>query len=121
MAWFSENDEGEFTDASRASFKVKQDQRAAVRAAGKARGRLSVTAKFRFFSIRGSRWTNARTGTKVVLQRRTPSGWKQVGAARVGAKGLVTVSAKAVRGRHVYRVVQKGTARTWSASATVRR
>lgn len=119
--WETSEASGDFIDSSRGHFWIKQDQRAAVRAAKKVKGRVTVTVKVRFFDVENLRWTNDPKGTKVVLQRQTKSGWKKIGTGKVGKKGLVTVSGKAASGKHTYRVRQKGTGRTWAAQATFRR
>ncbi len=121
--WYSVDwmQSGSFRDGSRASMRVKQHQKCRVKSARKARGRVKVTGKLRFFSVNRSSWRNTPKGSKVKLHRKTRRGWKWLDTARVGKRGKVQLNGRAVRRKATYRIKQPGHRRTWSCSARFRR
>ncbi|QYJ03419.1 hypothetical protein KUV85_13935 [Nocardioides panacisoli] len=113
--------QGQFWDSSRAVITVKQHQTCRVDWSRKARGRVKVNAKLRFYAVNAYRWANAPKGTVVKLQRKAPRGWKLIDRARVGKKGKVHLDGRAIRKKTRYRVVQSGTNRTWSCEREFRK
>ncbi|WP_128316339.1 hypothetical protein [Nocardioides yefusunii] len=112
---------GSFTDSSTVAFVAKQDQRAKLLRATKSRGRITLSAKFRYFDIGTARWERSPGGSGVALQRKTKKGWKKLGAGKIDASGVVTVTGAAASGKATYRLLQRGTERTWSATVQAKR
>ena len=118
---FLDNDAAGTVRSSRTvSFVAKQSQSCTVVSSKWAKKRMSVTARFRHFSVAGSQVKNAKKGTKVVLQRKKGSGWTTVARGKVGAKGLAKISVKATK-KATYRLTQAGSSTTWDCAVTFRR
>jgi hypothetical protein len=121
--WYSVDwmQSGSFRDGSRAAMKVKQHQKCRVTWARKARGRVRVAGKLRFYSVNKYSWRNTPKGRKVKLQRKTRHGWKTIDRARVGKRGKVRLDGRAVRKKRTYRMKQGGDRRTWACTERLRR